>query len=328
MHTFPVTDSTISAQYIGLFLQEKYGLSAATHCRIFRTGINHSYIVTDHDKKFVFRIYSLDWRSELEISEEIRLLNLLKEHNISISYPIIDIHRNYIQKIQAPEGLRFGVLFSYAHGKKIRNISIETTYNMGALMASFHKVTENVQLKRTDYNAHSLTMLPYQFAKQHFSETNEEMCFVRQAGDVITHEFTHAKTEALRKGLVHLDIWYDNIHINGEAEMTIFDFDFCGNGWLLLDIAYFIMQLFHTEPDKQVYPSKLEAFFAGYETITQISEEEKRLLPYAGLSIWIFYLGIQSQRFDNWSNFFLSENYLKRYIGMAKEWLQYNKIAI
>jgi Ser/Thr protein kinase RdoA (MazF antagonist) len=328
MHTFPVTDSTLSAIHLGWFVQEKYGLSAATTCKLFRTGINHSYIITDGHKKFVFRVYSLDWRSELEISEEIRLLNLLKEHNISISYPIIDRQQNYIQKIQAPEGLRFGVLFSYADGKKIRNIAKETLYHMGVLMAGFHKVTAHVQLKRTDYDAHSLTTLPYQFAKQHFPETNEEMCFIRQAGEVIHHMFTHANAEELRKGVVHLDMWYDNMHINGEADMTLFDFDFCGNGWLLHDIAYFIMQLFHTEPDKQAYRLKLETFFAGYEAVTKISEEEKRLLPYAGLSIWIFYLGVQSQRFDNWSNIFLSENYLKRYISMVKEWLHYNEIAL
>jgi Ser/Thr protein kinase RdoA (MazF antagonist) len=85
------------------------------------------------------------------------------------------------------------------------------------------------------------------------------------------------------------------------------------------------MQLFHIEPDKQEYIAKRDSFFEGYETIIKITEEEKRLLPYSGLGIWIFYLGVQSQRFDNWSNIFLSENYLKRFIGMAKEWLNYNE---
>lgn len=325
MNTFPVTDSTLSAKHLELFIRDKYGLSTGTNCRIFRTGINHSYIVTDQDQKFVFRIYSFEWRSEREISEEIRLLSLLKQHNISISYPILDEHQNYVQKIQAPEGLRYGVLFSYAHGKKVRNFSEETIYHIGLLMASIHKITAHVQLNRINYDARSLTTLPYQYAKQHFSPANEEMQFVKQAGDIITDVFADVKTDELRKGVVHLDMWYDNMHIN-EKDITIFDFDFCGNGWLLHDVAYFIMQLFHVEPDKQVYQSKADVFFAGYESVTKISEEEKKLLPYSGLSIWIFYLGVQSQRFDNWSNIFLSENYLKRYISMVKEWLNYNEI--
>lgn len=328
MHTVPVTDSTISAQYLVSFLQKKYGLSSATQCRIFRTGINHSYIVTDRDHKFVFRIYTLNWRSASEISEEIRLLNILKENSISVANPVMDVNQNYIQNIQAPEGLRYGVLFSYAPGKKARNFSEEITYNMGVWMAKFHKITEQVHLKRIDYDVSTLTTLPYQFARQHFPESNEEMQFVREAGNIINYVFTDTSPEALRKGVIHLDIWYDNMHISEAGDMTVFDFDFCGNGWQLHDIAYFIMQLFHIEPDKDVYKSKLGVFFAGYESITKITEEEKSILPYSGLAIWIFYLGVQSQRFDNWSNFFLSENYLKRYIGMAKDWLQFNEIAI
>ena len=328
MHTFPVTTSTVSARHLGLFIQEKYGLSKGTNCQLFRTGINHSYIVSDRGQQFVFRVYSLDWRTELEILEEIRLLNLLKENNLPVSYALPAMDGNYIQKIPAPEGLRYGVLFSYANGKKIRSFSEETIFNIGRLIASIHKVTAQVQLKRVDYNAHNLAVLPYQYANRHFPETNEEMRFVKQAGDIIKYSFADAKTDHLRNGAVHLDMWYDNMHINSETDITIFDFDFCGNGWLLHDVAYFIMQLFHVEPNKQEYKAKLKAFFAGYESVTKLSAEEKRLLPYSGLSIWIFYLGVQSQRFDNWSNFFLSENYLKRYISMVKEWLAYHEIKI
>ncbi len=328
MYTFPVTTSTVSARHLGLFIQEKYGLSTATNCKLFRTGINHSYIVSDKDQQFVFRVYSLDWRSELEISEEIRLLNLLKENNLPVSCPLPAMDGNCIQKIQAPEGLRYGVLFSYAQGKKVRSFSNETIFHIGQLIAGIHKVTAQVQLKRFDYNAHTLAALPYQYASQHFPETNEEMRFVKRAGEVIKYVFANAETDNLRNGVVHLDMWYDNMHINSETDITIFDFDFCGNGWLLHDVAYFTMQLFHVEPDQHAYKEKLKAFFEGYESITKLSAEEKKLLPFSGLSIWIFYLGVQSQRFDNWSNFFLSENYLKRYISMVKAWLQYHEIEI
>jgi Ser/Thr protein kinase RdoA (MazF antagonist) len=30
-------------------------------------------------------------------------------------------------------------------------------------------------------------------------------------------------------------------------KVTIFDFDFCGNGWLCLDIAYYILHLHNIE---------------------------------------------------------------------------------
>lgn len=325
MH-IPVTDSTFSAVHLCYFLQDKYGFGRESTCQIFRTGINHTYIVADEEKKYVFRIYSFDWRTQAEIQEEIRVLNLLKENDIAVSFPIPDKEQNYIQQLQAPEGLRFGVLFLYAPGKKVRNFSSDACYHIGILMARMHRVTENVQLQRIHYNADTLTTIPYQFAKKHFAESNEEMRFVKKAGECIASVF--ASAENLRSGAVHLDLWYDNMHINGDADATLFDFDFCGNGWLLHDIAYFIMQLFHIEHDKNEYEARITAFFQGYESVTLLTREEKTLLPFAGLSIWIFYLGIQSQRFDNWSNVFLSENYLKRYIAMVKEWLKYNKIEV
>lgn len=328
MDIFPVTNSTISADYLGEFLQKQYHLSADIHCRLFRTGINDTYILSDQNQSYVFRIYSFQWRTKLEISEEIRLLNLLHAHQLSVSFPIKDQYQQYIQHIPAPEGDRFGVLFTYARGEKIRFITEATAYQIGVLMARIHKVTEHQSLQRMYYHAETLCQQAYQYARQHFAESNEEMRFVKQAGIVVSEQFKQASGENLRQGIIHLDIWYDNMSIQHESEITIFDFDFCGNGWLLHDIAYFGMQLFHIEADKSVYEAKLQAFYHGYESICPITENEKKLLPYSGLSIWIFYLGVQSQRFDNWSNVFLSENYLKRYIGMVKAYLNYHQIEI
>ena len=60
MTIFPVTESTISAKDLGQFLREKYDLSERTNCKLFRTGMNHLYFVTDGDKKFAFRIYTFN----------------------------------------------------------------------------------------------------------------------------------------------------------------------------------------------------------------------------------------------------------------------------
>ena len=116
--------------------------------------------------------------------------------------------------------------------------------------------------------------------------------------------------------------------ITEDSKITLFDFDNCGNGWLVLDIGYFCMQLFHTQPDKNEYEKKRNSFLRGYKEITNISEEEILQIPYAGLAIWIYYLGVQAERFDNFSNIFFTENYLKMYISKVKEWLLYNHVEI
>jgi len=326
MAPFPVTDSTLSASHLALFLQEKYGFDEGTTCRIFRTGINHTYMVSEQEQRYVFRVYSYQWRTEVEIAEELRLLALLRENAVSVSYPIEDKNHRYIQPILAPEGLRYGVLFSFAEGRKIRNLNEDTCESIGTLMARMHQASLGLKLARVDYTLQTLALLPYEYAQRHYADSLDEMQFVKKAGGYLEALFAQADTSQLRKGIVHLDLWYDNMNIADDRAITLFDFDFCGNGWLMLDVAYFAVQLFQTEPDKKRYEVKLAAFYRGYESIMPFSDEEKRLIPYAGLAVWLFYLGVQSQRFDNWSNIFLTENYLKHFMGLIYAWLDYNGI--
>ncbi len=79
MRSFPVIDSTLSAPHLAVFLQEKYEFDDSTRCKIFRTGINHTYMVAAQEIRYVFRVYSYEWRTETEIAEELRLLDLLRE---------------------------------------------------------------------------------------------------------------------------------------------------------------------------------------------------------------------------------------------------------
>jgi Ser/Thr protein kinase RdoA (MazF antagonist) len=150
----------------------------------------------------------------------------------------------------------------------------------------------------------------------------EEMNFMKSAQSYLFKEFKNVDTSKIRQGVVHLDIWFDNLNITNDNKVTIFDFDFCGNGWLCLDVAYYVLQLHNIEKyEAKDYQPKVDSFLKGYESITPLSTEEKRLIPILGVSLYFFYLGIQCQRYDNWSNSFLSENYLKRFInGLVKRY--------
>jgi len=82
------------------------------------------------------------------------------------------------------------------------------------------------------------------------------------------------------------------------------------------------MQLHNVEKyESTAYQPKVDSFLQGYESIILLDAEEKRLIPALGVSIYFFYLGIQCERFENFSNIFMSENYLKRFIkGVVKRY--------
>ena len=329
MTHFPVQNSNLSASHIGLFLKEKYSLSNNTRCQLIKAGINDTYLIIDNSEKFVFRVYSLNWRSKTEIEEEIKLLNYLKENSISISFPLPDKENNYIQTLNAPEGDRFAVLFTFANGEKQHIISQETHLQIGQLMARFHKITNDQKLNRIKYTPEVILVDSLKKISSFLSNDTEEMSFMKSAQADLLKEFEDANSSQIRQGIVHLDIWFDNLNITTDDKITMFDFDFCGNGWLCLDIAYYILQLHNIEKyEAKDYQPKVDSFIEGYETVTPISEEEKRLIPMLGVSLYFFYLGVQCQRYDNWSNSFLCENYLKRFIsGLVKRYYDIYKIG-
>jgi Ser/Thr protein kinase RdoA (MazF antagonist) len=183
-------------------------------------------------------------------------------------------------------------------------------------MARLHKVTHPLRLNRVDYSPEIILIDSLKNVASFLNNETEEMIFMKSAQSYLLQEFKNADTAQIRQGVVHLDIWFDNLNITTDNQITIFDFDFCGNGWLCLDIAYYILQLHNLEKyELKEYQPKVESFLKGYESVTPISSEEKRLIPMLGVSLYFFYLGVQCQRYENWSNSFLSENYLKRFIN-------------
>lgn len=325
---FPTLNSTLSPGALGILIQQHYGLGNETECSIFRLGMNHLYLVRDGEDRYVFRVYTHNWRTRLEIEEEIRLLNLLKDAGRPVAFPIADRSRQFIREIEAPEGTRFGVLFSYAKGIKTAKFSPEASFLIGEALAKVHRSAENLELRRMSYNARNLLTEPVIRTKAFYNKNISETVFLENLSAFLTLQMEGLDKKEMRSGVVHLDVWFDNLHIDNDKEITFFDFDFCGNGYLCLDISYFLFQLFSTHLNEEEYRVKAESFMRGYETVTAISNEEKAFLPFACLAVMTYYIGVQCDRFDYWTNIFLNEDHLKRMTGNLKRWMAYHQIRI
>lgn len=288
--------------------------------------MNDTYLISSGDDKYVLRIYTYGFKTQNDISEELSLLAMLKKNDIGVSYPIADMTGNMINEIQAPEGNRSAVLFSYAEGSKVRLLTEDFNRSVGTLIGNMHQVTIDKTIERKDYSVKVLVGWAYGQLCQYFSEEIEEMQFIKACEPLLENAFE--SVPALRKGVVHLDVWYDNMNVQEDGTITLFDFDNVGNGWLVLDLGYYCMQRFHAEPEVEEYEKKRTAFIEAYRKIMPVTDEELTLMPYAGLAIWIHYLGVQAERFNKISNFFLSENYLKACIGMVKKWLKHHDIEV
>lgn len=328
MNVFPVSNSNLSPAHLGLFVQKHYFPEQSVECRILKTGISDTYLITAPAKRYIFRVYSFQWRTPTEISEELRLLGYLRGNGIPVSYAIPDVANTLIHSFSAPEGERFGVLFSFAEGQKVLNFDSETHFRVGKLMAEMHSLTRDFGLQRITYTEKELLIDSLEQLSRFLPDDTEEMQYMKSIREYLVAELQNADQSLLRKGAVHLDLWFDNMNVTPEGDITFFDFDFCGNGWLCLDMAYYMLQIHSTEKDDDEREHKTDRFMRGYESVTPVSAEEKRLIPMLGICLYFFYLGIQSQRYDNWSNVFLNEIYLKRFINLLlKKYFDYHRLG-
>lgn len=326
--SIPASSAILSAAHLALFVQQQYALGHETTCRLIKAGVNHTYLVRAGDQKFVFRIYSLNWRTRTDIAEEIRLLEHVRNGGVPVSYALPDASGQYVQEIDAPEGLRYGVLFSHADGQKMLTFSGDRHEELGRIMARLHQLTEGFPLDRATYTPMYLLTDSLQKIAPFLPFDSPELHFLQTAQTWLFTELTNADQTQLRRGAVHLDIWFDNLNIDPAGNVTLFDFDFCGNGPLVLDVGYYLMQLHGTETDAAEFLTKRERFLNGYESVLPMTAEGKRLLPMLSTAIYVFYLGVQCERFDNWSNVFLNELHLTRLINLrVKRWYDFNELG-
>lgn len=328
MSYVPAVSSILSPAYLAEFVRQKYKVASDTRCRIIRIGANHTYLITSAAERYVLRVYARNWRTELEISEELRLLDLLQKNNFSVSHPIPDVNGQYIQQMNALEGLRFAVLFSYAEGAAVKNLSKEACSQLGTTMARLHQQTVDLTINRKDYTADTLVRWAFDLAKGFFGEASEDIQFFSRAQAVIAREFGQIDPRVVRHGVVHLDIWQDNMKVSEDHVVSLFDFDNCGNGPLFLDLGYTLMSLYRHEPNKEQYREKRELFLQAYRSTFPFSQVEEKLIPYGGLAIWLHYNGVHVQRFDDFSNPFLSPTFLTYWINTARQWMAFHDIQI
>ena len=227
--------------------------------------------------KYVLRVYKCNWRNIESIETELKLLTLLKEHDVSVSFPIKDKHEKYIQTIKAPEGIRYAVLFSFAEGEQIRKLNLEQSYLLGAETGKIHSITQNRSLGTTaqNYDIEDQFTMTLKTLKPILTDHPEQYAYVLRLKDDFTQLFSSIDKNELSSGICHGDLQAENFHITADNKFTFFDFDFFGSGYLAYDIGVFMWY-----DHKNKTPEIINSFLKGYQTQRKLSATEIKLIPY------------------------------------------------
>ncbi len=325
MAQFPVQYSTLSANALKSYISDAYGLQLIS-CKFLLRGVSDTYIIEATDTKYVLKIYRELHRSYAEIQGEVELLNLLKDGGANVAHPIADIKGNQLQQFYAPEGNRYGILFSYAEGAPVMDLTDDQLKTIGREMAKVHNITSAVKLQhpRREYNIETTLAGPLKSFEPAFKDLPDEYAYMQLLVGKVAEKLNTIDTTSFSYGYCQYDFLPKNFHFDHAGNLTFFDFDFAGQGVLVNDLMSFFVHFF-----MHVYTGKLKddeadrmfaVFVAAYRQVREVSDEELKAIPYLGVGFWIFYLGFQHEHFDDWSNPFFGPKFVKDRVGLIKVW--------
>jgi len=334
MEFFPVEYSSLSTKALLQLIVSNYTITADPSITFLKRGFNDTYLIADGDRgvenlekknsnqKFILRVYKHQWRSIESIETELKLLNHLKENKISVSFPVKDKQAQLIQTIQAPEGIRYAVLFSYAEGEQIRKLSVEQAYLLGIETGKIHSLTHNTSFGETaqhyDIETQFATILTT--LKPVLIKHPDQYNYLVELKKDFSKVFNDVNKNELRTGICHGDLQAENFHITSDNTFTFFDFDFFGTGYLAYDIGVFIWY-----DHKNKTPEIVNAFLKGYQTQQKLSETELQLLPYFSTLRALFQMTLYCQISDGQQLPLWPAQQVADFVMKVNRWLETQK---
>lgn len=317
---FPATYSTLCPIALSSLVSEKYEVGNV-QCKFLVRGVGDTYLVESSEDRFILRVYRSSHRSLPQIKEEVELLLALKQVDVSVSYPIPDVSGEAIQKLEAVEGERHAVLFSYAPGHTVRILNESQLRIFGHEMARFHNVSSTIGLGKERWNFDLETTLfkPLEMLKSAFAEDPEGHAWLQQAARQVEKKLSQLNTSGFSKGYCHFDFLPKNFHFEGDS-VTFFDFDFMGYGWLVNDIMSFwqhlILDVFAGRMTHKAANDAYTIFLDGYREYRPMSEHELAVVPYLTLGFWLFYMGFHTTHDQFYA--FSQPSHLKLFTGFLR----------
>ncbi|MDM1554890.1 MULTISPECIES: phosphotransferase enzyme family protein [Chryseobacterium] len=317
---FPATYSTLCPIALSELIAEKYGLKNV-QCKLLVRGVGDTYRVESEEDRFILRIYRSSHRSLDHIKEEVRLLQALKDAHVSVSYPITTLSGKPILKLEAIEGERYAVLFSFAKGRVIRVMNDNQFRALGNEMARFHNVSSDfkVEYERWNFDFRTTVFKPLEKLKAVFKENLEDYEWLQNIAAEIERKLAKLDTSTFSKGYCHFDFLPKNFHFDNDM-VTFFDFDFMGYGWLVNDIMtfwiHFVLEVSAGRMTYEEFQRAYHIFLDGYCEYRSVSSQELASIPYLSIGFWLFYMNFHTTH-DQFQ-VFTQLPHVKSYVGIMR----------
>ena len=254
------------------FINKQFGIEEIISFQGIKKGIeNTNYLLKSKNKKFILTIFEKRV-SNKEIPFFMKLMDKLNNSKINCPKPLKNYNGKYLIKIKN----KTACIVSFLNGKDKNKLDLKNCFEVGKIIAQMHLVTKNINLSRK--NSMGIKNLDpllksIKFRSKKFS--NLEKFLVNNLKEIKKNW-----PKKLPKGIIHGDLFIDNIFFNKNKLSGIIDFYFAANDYFMYEIAICINALcFDNKKSKfKINKQKIKSLIKGYESIKKISLKEKKSL--------------------------------------------------
>jgi len=233
---------------------------------------NTNYLLKTKQNKFILTIFEKRVKKK-DLPFFMNLMEKLNHKKIICPKPLRTKKGTHITNIKT----KSACIVSFLEGKDKKILNNKNCFDVGKNIAKFHKVTTKLKLYRQNsMSIHRLNDL----LKTIKFKSNQITPNLKNTLNLCLKDIKNKWPKNLPQGIIHGDLFIDNIFFNKNKFSGFIDFYFSSNDYLIYEIAICINALcFDKKKNKFVMnSSKIKNLINGYESIRTLSKKEKDAL--------------------------------------------------
>ena len=255
------------------FFFSKYNLGKLLNYNEIRDGIeNTNYFIELEKGKFILTLYEKRVE-EKDLPFFISLMKNLFDKKFPSPEPIINKNGNYISEILNKKA----AVVSFLDGKAKKNLEANDCYEIGIYTAKLHLITKNLAGKRENKLSINSWRKIYNKVKIDCSKIHHNLPKIIENNlDKIEKNWP----KNIPAGIIHADLFPDNIFFNKQKLSGIIDFYFSCYDFYAFEIAICLNALCFEGKNENLSfnVTKAKKFIDGYTSLRKLSEYEKESL--------------------------------------------------
>ncbi|HET9272771.1 MAG TPA: homoserine kinase [Methyloceanibacter sp.] len=250
---------------------DSYAIGALTSFKGIAEGVeNSNYLVHTESGPYILTLYEKRVARE-DLPYFLALMEHLAARGISCPLPVKDRQGRNLKELAG----RPAALITFLEGLWVRRPNLEHCAGLGAALARFHLAGADFPMSR----ANSLSLPGWRAL---FASIGADADKVKPGlAGVIDKELNYLErhwADELPQGVIHADLFPDNVFFLGDKLSGLIDFYFACNDMLAYDIAV-CLNAWCFEPDGSFNVTKARALLQAYERVRPLSRPEFDRLP-------------------------------------------------